>query len=273
MMRQRNYNQGSQQSSGLMIRIIIGVVMVVFSIISYMGSQEFNEVTGENQYLSLSVDQEIALGLQSAPSLIQEFGGRTRNAQLQSRIEQIGANLVRNSIASNTPWRFQFHVLEDRQTVNAFALPGGQVFITEAMLSQLNNDHEIAGVLAHEIVHVLARHSAQRIAQSDLTNGIIGAVSVASGDAGTTQTAAMIGQLINMSYGRDDEIQSDTIGICLMIDAGYNPEGMLGVMRVLNNLSGGRSDDFFSTHPSPENRIQRIEQAIANAQQDCRFRN
>jgi predicted Zn-dependent protease len=266
MMRQRN-----TQSSGLMVRIIIGVVMIIFSIISYMGSQEFNEVTGENQYLSLSVDQEIALGLQSAPELIQQFGGRTRNAQLQSRIEQIGVNLVRNSIANNTPWRFQFHVLEDRQTVNAFALPGGQVFITEAMLSRLSNDHEIAGVLAHEIVHVLARHSAQRIAQNDLTNGIIGAVSVASGDASTAQTAAMIGQLINMSYGRDDEIQSDTIGVCLMIDAGYNPEGMLGVMRVLNDLSGGRGDDFFSTHPSPSNRIERIEQAIANAQQDCRF--
>ena len=157
--------------------------------------------------------------------------------------------------------------------MNAFALPGGQVFITEAMLNQLNNDHEIAGVLAHEIVHVLARHSAQRIAQSDLTNGIIGAVAVASGDANTAQTAAMIGQLVNMSYGRDDEIQSDTIGVCLMIDAGYDPQGMLGVMRVLNDLSGGRSDDFFSTHPSPSNRIERIEQAITNAQRDCRFRN
>lgn len=271
MMRQRSNNQSSQ-SSGLMVRIIIGVVMVVFSLISYIGSQEFNEVTGENQYLSLSVNQEIALGLQSAPSLIQEFGGRTRNAQLQSQIDRIGVNLVNNSIAHNTPWRFQFHVLEDRQTVNAFALPGGQVFITEAMLSQLRTEDEIAGVLAHEIVHVLARHSAQQIAQNELTNGIIGAVSVASGDASTAQTAAMIGQLINMSYGRDDEIQSDTIGVCLMIDAGYNPEGMLGVMRVLNALSGARSDDFFSTHPSPENRIQRIENAIANAQQDCRFK-
>lgn len=271
MMRQRN-NSRSSQSSGLMIRIIIGVVMVIFSLISYMSSQEYNEVTGESQYLSLSVDQEIALGLQSAPELMREFGGRTRNAQLQAKIEQIGNHLVANSIAHNTPWRFQFHVLEDRQTVNAFALPGGQVFITEAMLSRLNNDHEIAGVLSHEIVHVLARHSAQRIAQNDLTNGIIGAVSVASGDASTAQTAAMIGQLVNMSYGRDDEIQSDTIGVCLMIDAGYNPEGMLGVMRVLNDLSGGRGDDFFSTHPSPSNRIERIEQAIANAQSDCRFR-
>jgi predicted Zn-dependent protease len=270
--RRSNRSSGNSASGQLMGRLLIGLVIVGFSLFSYFGSSEYNDVTGENQYLSLTVEQEISLGRQSTPELIQEFGGLSNDRELQALITQIGTRLVRESIAYNTPWQWQFHVLADRQTINAFALPGGQVFITTAMLNQLSTEDEIAGVLAHEIVHVLARHSAQRIAQSNLTNGIIGAVSVASGDASAAQTAQMIGQIINMSYGRDDELQSDTIGVCLMIDAGYNPQGMIGVMQVLAQL-GGSQPEFFSTHPNPNNRITQIENAIANADTNCRYRN
>jgi predicted Zn-dependent protease len=262
----------SNRSGQLMVRLLIGVIIIVFSAISYLGSREYNDVIGENQYLSLTVNQEIALGLQAAPELIQEFGGQSNNAQGQALVDEIGTRLVNESIARDTDWRWAFHLLNDNQTVNAFALPGGQIFITEAMFNQLPTEDALAGVLAHEIVHVLARHSAQRIAQNELTNGIIGAVAVASGDAGAAQTAAMIGQLINMSYGRDDELQADTIGVCLMIDAGYNPEGLIGVMEVLAQISTDIPPEFFSTHPNPTNRVEQIERAIANADQNCRFR-
>ncbi len=272
MMRQRRSSSNRGGSGQLMIRLLIGAALVAFSLFSYLGSQEYNEVTGENQYLSLTVEQEIALGLQAAPELIREFGGQSNDTQGQALVNQIGARLVNESIARDTGWRWEFHLLGDTQTVNAFALPGGQVFITQAMYNQLSGEDEIAGVLAHEIVHVLARHSAQRIAQNNLTNGIIGAVAVASGDASTAQTAAMIGQMINMSYSREAELQSDTIGVCLMIDAGYNPEGLIGVMEVLEEMSAGAPPEFFSTHPNPGNRVQQIEQAIANADQQCRFR-
>jgi predicted Zn-dependent protease len=267
MRRSSNRNRSGQ----LMVRLLIGVVMIVFSAISYLGSREYNDVIGEDQYLSLTVNQEIALGLQAAPELIQEFGGQSNNAQGQALVDEIGTRLVNESIARDTDWHWAFYLLNDTQTVNAFALPGGQIFITEAMFNELPTEDELAGVLAHEIVHVLARHGAQRIAQNDLTNGIIGAVAVASGDAGAAQTAAMIGQLINMSYGRDDELQADTIGVCLLIDAGYNPEGLIGVMEVLAQISGDTPPSFFSTHPNPTNRIEQIEQAIANADQNCRF--
>ncbi len=116
----------------------------------------------------------------------------------------------------------------------------------------------------------MARHGAQRIAKSDLTNGLVGAVGVAAGEASAAQTADMIGQLVNMQYGREDEIESDTLGICLMIDTDYNPEAMIDVMRVLEAASqGARQPEFFSTHPSPENRIERIEEAIQTAPQEC----
>lgn len=255
---------------GASMRLIIGIVLAVFALISYFGSQEFNPITGETQYLSLTPEQEIALGLQSVPEMKQQFGGDYPDREVQALIDQIGFNLVENTVARDTPWQFEFTVLDDRETVNAFALPGGQVFITIALLSEFETEDQIAGVLAHEIVHVLARHSAQRIAQSELTNGLVGAVGVASGDAGAAQTAAMIAQLVNMRYGREDEIQSDTLGVCLMIDAGYDAEQLVTVMEVLARAGGGGGQpEFFSTHPSPENRVERIREAIANADTRC----
>ncbi len=257
-------------NAGMGMRLMMGLAMAVFALITYLGSQEFNPVTGENQFVSMTEQQEIALGLQSAPQMIREFGGLYRDDQVQAAIDAIGRRLVNNSIAANTRWRFEFHVLADSSTINAFALPGGQIFITVGLLSQLETEDEVAGVLAHEIVHVLARHSAQRIAKNELANGIVGAVTIASGDASTSQVAAMVSQFIQMSYGREDELQSDAIGVCLMIDAGYAPEGMIRVMQVLAQVGGGsRQPEFFSSHPNPENRIQSIQNAIANASTDC----
>lgn len=251
-------------------RLLIGIIIAVISLVSYFASQSYNPVTGENQYLSLTPDQEIALGLQSAPQMIREFGGLHPDDAAQSAVNEIGSRLINTDIVRGTPWRFSFGVLDDPQTVNAFALPGGPVFITSALLNELDTEDEVAGVLAHEVVHVLARHSAQQIATNELTNGLIGAVGVASGDAGAAQTAAVIGQLINMRYGRQDEIQSDTLGVCLMIAAGYNPNAMIEVMRVLEAAGGGSGGpEWFSTHPSSGNRIAQIEQAIANADTNC----
>jgi predicted Zn-dependent protease len=147
--------------------------------------------------------------------------------------------------------------------VNAFALPGGQVFITDALASRLETEGQLAGVFGHEIGHVVARHGAQRIAKSQLTNGLIGAVAVASEDQRTAMMAAMIGQLVNMKYGRNDELESDRIGVKMMADAGYDPRAMIRVMEVLAEASkGGAPPEFFSTHPNPENRIGRIQEAI-----------
>jgi predicted Zn-dependent protease len=173
-------------------------------------------------------------------------------------------------VADDTEWEWEFHVLDAPDLVNAFALPGGQIFITTALLERFEGEGDIAAVLAHEIVHVLGRHSAEQMAKAELTNGLVGAVAVASGDASATQAAAVFGQLINMKYSRDHEHQADTIGICLLIDAGYPPEEMIDVMQVLAQASGGQAPpEFMSTHPSSDNRIEEIEEAIANADEDC----
>lgn len=264
------YQRRATSGGGVGIRLIIGIIIAVISVVSYLGSQQYNEVVGENQHVSITPDQEIALGLQSAPSMEQEFGGLLRDSRAQQTVDSVGDDIVHNSVASDTPWRFSFGVLQDPQTVNAFALPGGPVYITDALFSRLETPDQLAGVLAHEITHVLARHSAQQIAKSDLTNGLVGAVGVASGSADAARTAAVIAQLVNMRYSREDETQADTFGVCLMLQSGYDPNGMIDVMHILEEAGGsGGQPEFFSTHPNPENRIAAIQQAIANADQNC----
>ncbi len=268
-MTRRAYTQRAS-GGGSSSRLIIGIVLAVIALISYFSSQQYNPVTGENQYISITPDQEIALGLQSVPSMFQEFGNEVRDPQIAALVENVGQSLVRGSIANQTEWEWDFHAIDNDQVINAFALPGGQVFITTALLNEFNSEDQLAGVLAHEIVHVLARHSAQQIAKSDLTNGLVGAIAVASENASAAQTAAMIGQLVNMSYGRDAEIQSDTFGVCLMASAGYDPEAMIEVMQILASAGGGSGQpEFFSTHPNPDNRIARIQETIQNIDTAC----
>lgn len=247
------------------MRLIIGLVIAAFSVISYFGSSEYNEVTGEDQRVALTPDQEIALGLQAKPEMVQQFGGLNPDPQRQAFVDEIGWELVRAAgLESETPWKWEFHLLDDDQTVNAFALPGGQVFLTDALANRLETEAQFAGVIGHEIGHVVGRHGAERLAKSQLTQGLLGAVAVASEDQRTTAVAAAVAGLVNMKYGREDELESDRLGVRFMVDAGYDPQAMIRVMEILaESSSGGRPPEFFSTHPNPDNRIARIQEAIA----------
>ncbi|MCL4122816.1 UNVERIFIED_CONTAM: hypothetical protein GTU68_005247 [Idotea baltica] len=194
--------------------------------------------------------------------MAEQHGGLYPVQKDQDIVARVGNALVNNSIARETPYRYDFHLLRDPNTINAFALPGGQIFITYALYSQLENEDQLAGVLGHEIGHVVGRHSAERIAKQGLTQGIISGVLVGGGD-GTGQMAAMIGNVINMKYGRGDELESDDLGVRFMLDAGYQPEEMIGVMKILKAAAGpNRVPEMQSTHPDPENRISMIKAAI-----------
>lgn len=264
---QRTYVRRGGRRGGS-IRIIIGLAMAAFALFSYFGSKSFNPVTGEEQYLSLTPKQEIALGLQATPEMIQQFGGLYPDDRLQQAVDVIGFTLVQNSAAADTGWQFEFYLLADAQTVNAFALPGGQIFITKALFDRLESEGQLAGVLGHEIGHVVARHSAQQMAKQELTQGLLGAVVTASSDntndaQRTAQIAAMVGNLVNMKFGREDELQSDELGVQFMVDSGYDPRSLIGVMEILEAASGGGSQpEFLSTHPNPGNRVAEIEAVI-----------
>jgi predicted Zn-dependent protease len=252
-------------------RLIFALLIAGVSLFSYFSSRQDNPVTGETQYIDITPQQEIALGLQAAPEMAAEFGGEDANAADQSMVDQIGNAIVQGSPAGQTPYEYEFHLLGDPQTVNAFALPGGQVFVTRALFDRMDTEGMLAGVIGHEIGHVVARHSAEQIAKAKLTEGLTGAAVIASYDpnnpasAGSAQVAMLIGQLINLKYGRDDELEADALGVCFMNDTGYDPNDMIRVMQVLASLDqGGRPPEFFSTHPNPESRITRIQQAIQN---------
>lgn len=252
------------RKSKISIKLILAAGIILFSLFNYWSNTEINEWTGREQHITLEPEQEIALGIQSAPQMAQQHGGLLPDQKLQDLVDRVGQKLVNNSIARQTPYRYDFHLLRDPETINAFALPGGQVFITYGLLKRLENEDQLAGVLGHEIGHVVGRHSAERIAKQSLTEGIVNGVLIGSdGGTGAAQTAAMIGNMINMKYGRDDELESDDLGVLFMIDAGYNPEQMLDVMKILKDASGGqRVPEFQSTHPDPENRMEKIKEAI-----------
>jgi predicted Zn-dependent protease len=257
---------GSAYSGGGRGRLLVAIIMVAMALISYYSSRVYNPVTGENQHISLTEKQEIALGLQAVQEMEQQYQGVYPDQKAQDLVDAVGFTVVKQSDAGKTDWPFEFTLLADPETINAFALPGGQVFITYALFSHLQTEGQLAGVLGHEVGHVVARHGAQRIAKSDLTQGLSGAVAVASGDARASQVAAMVAQLVTLKYGRDDELQADQLGVRFMSQAGYDPRAMIGVMQILAQLTAGqRPPEFFSTHPNPENRIQKIQAAIQEA--------
>lgn len=245
------------------IRIFIGLAIVAFAFIKRCNNKEENPYTGRIQNINMSAEQEIAIGLQSAPEMAQQHGGLYPDERMQAFVDAVGQKLVRNSIARETPYQYDFHLLADDRTINAFALPGGQCFITYALFKQLN-EAQLAGVMGHEIAHVIGRHSAERIAESSFWQTLTMGASVGGDMGGLIQG---LGQNTLLKNGRGDELESDDLGVLLMIQSGYDPYEMIEVMKILKAAAGpNRVPEFQSTHPDPENRIEKIREAIIKYQ-------
>ncbi|HEX8199714.1 MAG TPA: M48 family metalloprotease [Isosphaeraceae bacterium] len=273
-----SYGSDRGPGRGVNLRWVLALIVAAIGVIGYMARTEINPVTGEKQHIAMSVDQEMALGLQAAPRMAREMGGeidpdRDPRARL---VEEVGRRLVQASNAGRSPYveNFHFYLLDDPRTINAFALPGGQIFITRALFEKLETEAELAGVLGHEIGHVINRHAAEHMATGQLGQMLATAVGVgASDERGHGRTAAMAAmmanQMLQLKYGRDDESESDRYGLEAMAQAGYDPTGMLDVMRVLKEASqGNRPPEFLSSHPLPETRLQEIEAQIRAAYPD-----
>ena len=255
-------------------RMLMALVVLAIPLVTFLKNCQVNPMTGRRQSISMTAEQEIQLGIQAAPEMIQQHHGIDSDPRVRDAVEQIGQRLVRANELEKTPYRWQFHALADPQVVNAFALPGGQVFITRALMNALAEDGEleprIAGVLGHEIGHVVGRHGAERMSKMKLMQGLTGAVLVATYDPNNASSqqqammAMMVGQLVNMKWGRDQELESDTLGVGYMIRAGYHPEAMIDVMNTLDRTrgEGGRAPEFMSTHPSGDHRREEIRAAI-----------
>ena len=261
----------------LLLRLGIGFLMALFGLITYCTNVVTNPVTGEKQRVQLSPQQEVVLGQRSRQQMAAQYGGLYQDSALQKYVTQVGQRIVERSAASQAPsanshYPFQFYLLSDPQTINAFALPGGPVFITFALLRRLKSEAQLAGVLGHEIGHVVARHGAEHLAKQQLGASLVNAVGIAASDnPNNARQAALlaqaVNQLVSLRYGRADELESDQLGFRFMTQAGYNPQGIVELMQILGSSRQGGSapPEFFSTHPNPENRLERLKQLISQA--------
>ncbi len=224
-----------------------------------------NAATGQRQLSLISESQEVQMGAQAAQDVAQQMG-LYDNAEIQTYVNTVGKELAARSERPDLPW--EFRVVDD-PTVNAFALPGGYIFLTRGILAHFNNEAEMASVIGHEIGHVTARHSVEQMSKAQLANLGLGLAMVLGGPrAQQFGDVAQLGlQLMFLKFGRDDERQADDLGLRYMVQGGWDPKQMptvFGTISQISRLEGaGRVPEWASTHPDPENRAARLEQQIA----------
>ncbi len=247
----------------------LGLVAAVV-VTSALAACTTNPTTGRSQFLTMSRDEEIKLGAEAAPELTTEFGGKVPDGQLQAYVGNIGRRLAAVTEADNPslPWEF---TLLNSPVINAFALPGGKVFVSRGLAVEMTNEAQMAAVLGHEIGHVTAKHTNERFAQAaGLTIGgtILGAVigGAATGDAGGAGigagAGAAVGGVVGLAFSRDQEVEADRLGMRYMEKIGYDPVGAIEVQQILARAAakgGGAPLEILSTHPSSETRIKELE--------------
>jgi predicted Zn-dependent protease len=228
-----------------------------------------NPATGNNELMLVSEAQEIEMGRQADAAVVASIG-LYADPVWQSYIQQFGARLAATSERPNLPWTFR---VVDDPAVNAFAIPGGFVYVTRGLLAHLTSEAELASVVGHEIGHVTARHTAAAMSKQQLIGLGLAVGSIASSQvakyAGTANQALGI---LYLKFSRDNESQADMLGLRYMRRADYDPRQMPEVFRMLDRLSategGGRLPTWLETHPSPANRVTAINQQIAALPQD-----
>ena len=222
-----------------------------------------NPVTGRRELSLVSEGQEIQIG-RDADTDISRSLGLFPDSTWQRYVAQLGMRMTSTSERPQLPWTIR--VIDD-PVINAFALPGGYVYVTRGILAYLTSEAELAGVLGHEIGHVTARHGAQQATRSQIAQIGIGVGSILAPDLQSVFGAAGAGlSLLFLRYGRDAERQADDLGLRYMTGLGYDPREMAATFEMLYNSSGGaegeRLPNWLSTHPDPIERRDRILAAV-----------
>ena len=238
---------------------------MIVAVMALLGSCAKNPVTGERELALISEKQEIAMGAQASQQIKASLG-LVEDESLQEYVNNIGLELARDSERPELPW--EFSVVDD-PVPNAFALPGGYIFITRGLLSLMDSEAELAAVLGHEIGHVTARHSVNQMSRAQLAQLGLGVGMILAPDLrGLGDLAGSGLQLLFLKYGRDDERQADKLGFRYMLAGGYDVREMDDVFAALQAASegAGASDipSWLATHPSPPERIEAVEKRVAS---------
>ncbi len=245
-----------------MRRCIVSVFLAVATV-----ACATNPVTGKSELSFVSESQEIQIGQSESQKTIQTIG-EYDNAAAQALVRRIGMRMAAESERPQLPW--EFHVLDDPQ-VNAFALPGGFIFVTRGIMTYMNDEAELASVIGHEIGHVTAKHSVNQISKAQLAQvGLVAGmvISPTVRDMGAQLQQGM--QLLFLKFGRDDETEADLLGFRYMMNDGYDVRAAGDMFQTLGRVSGSagqRLPEWASTHPDPENRVRRAEQRADSLQQ------
>lgn len=243
----------------------IRTTLVALTVALAMIACSTNPATGKKEFNIVSESQEIAIGRQSHEQILHEFGVYREKPELNRLVERIGHDIASRSERPNLPWTF---TVLDTPMVNAMALPGGYVYVTRGMLERVNSEDELAGVIGHEIAHVTARHTAQRISRQQLAQFgmVLGAVIAGPEVLQQYGQLAELGLgLLFQRYSRSQETQADLLGTGYMARAQFHPIGAERMLMTLQRLSKNESsgiDRYFMSHPDPAKRVRDVHSKV-----------
>lgn len=219
-----------------------------------------NPATGDEELMFFSPENDVKLGRQYAAPLEKELGGRIADENLQRYVDDVGQKIAR--VCHRPDISYQFTAVNDKM-INALALPGGYIFITRGLLKEMKTEGQMAAVLAHEVGHVIARDTMAALSRQLSMTALLAAAHVGGAPGQAARAADFVSAMLSLQYSRDDEKEADLTGLSYMIQAGYDPNGMVETMQILDELQTLRPIEFFSTHPNPESRISYIKEKIA----------
>ncbi len=244
--------------------LMIKITSLIF--IFFIAACAVNPVSGKKEFVLMSEQQEIALGAESDPQVIAEYG-LYDNQALQDFINTRGQEMVK--ISHRPSLKFTYRIV-DSPVVNAFAVPGGYVYFTRGIMAYFNNEAEFAGVLGHETGHITARHGVEQYTKSTLANVLlIGGMAVSKEFAAFANTAQTALSLLFLKYSRDDESQADQLGAEYSTKVGFDAHQMADFFKTLKSLSDDSGESlptFLSTHPDPSDRYNKVDKAATEWQ-------
>lgn len=248
--------QGSRWFFGLMVLLAMGP----------LSGCVMNEATGRRQLALISSNQANALGEQAKIEMRDNYGGDVPSPRIQQYVKAIGQRIADQSEMADLPWEF---FVVDSAVINAFALPGGKVYMSRGLLQEMTNEAQLAAVMGHEVAHVTAEHTRERMSQAMLVQ--VGAAALMIGGQVADEDwlsvlgvgASAGGGLYLLKFNRDQEAESDRLGLRYMTNLGYDPQGMVELMQILKAAGGGGGGaDIFKTHPNPDLRMRQAGEII-----------